>query len=428
MLLQNLRASWRSIRKHRFHSILNIFGFSFALTVVILLGMFVQRELSTNMFHDNVKQIYKVYSWGAPYPLGETLRTHVPEMENLTMVRVEKRVATAIYEEKPAMATYYLETDNNFFEVFTFPIVQGDAKEPLTLPNSVVITESLARRLFGDEDPVLKNIGILEMGGAQLVITAVVKDPPLNSSIKFDMLLRADPDKPVQGGRMADSWSTYYYEFFVKLPKGQNIETLNEKNQGVVARNSNMQPDFIERVKLFPFKDLYFNPGGLYTRMAGGDHGKVMAMMWIGIIILLVSIINFFNLSTASGMLRSKEIGLRKINGSTRGMIMTQFVAESVILTFVSMIIAIGVANLLIPWFGRFVGAEYHVIMMDKWWAWLLLPGGSLTVGLFAGSYPAVVLSKTDPINALYTGRDTTGFGVVAMRRILVVFQLVVSI
>lgn len=165
------------------------------------------------------------------------------------------------------------------------------------------------------------------------------------------------------------------YEVFARLPRGIDVEAVNEKMQDVVRRNGNLDIG-AEKVVLYPFADVYFDRAQLWSQFKGGEYGKVMIMVAIGVIILLMAIINFFNLSTASGMMRSKEIGLRKVHGATRGALIFQFLVESVLLAFVAMVIAILIDNLVIPLFGAFVGVPYPKILMTHGWEWALLIGG----------------------------------------------------
>ena len=424
MFLVNLRAGWKSAIKHRLHSILNILGFSVALSVVVLIGLFVQRELSTNRFHQDLDQIYKICGWSTPYPLVPTIAGSVPEIEAITNVaRVKSRFAITWNEQREIyMQEGYLAVDPGFFDIFTFPVVAGNWNEPLPDARSVVLVESTAKALFGEENPIGQAVKTAGWGGWDTyVVTAVVADIPINSSIRFSALFRIDPAQPYGTSTIGEYWKGGMYEVFARLPRGIDVEAVNEKMQDVVRRNGNLDIG-AEKVVLYPFADVYFDRAQLWSQFKGGEYGKVMIMVAIGVIILLMAIINFFNLSTASGMMRSKEIGLRKVHGATRGALIFQFLVESVLLAFVAMVIAILIDNLVIPLFGAFVGVPYPKILMTHGWEWALLIGGSLVVGCVAGSYPAFYLSGL--VEALYVGRVRSGMGVVAFRKVLIVFQL----
>lgn len=430
MFLTNLRAGWKSVVKHRFHSIINILGFSVALSVVVLIGLFAHRELSTNNFHKDIDRIYKICGWSTPYPLTATIAAGVPEVEAITNVaRVKSRFAITWNEDREVYMQFgSLAVDPGFFKIFTFPVIAGNEAEPLPDAQSVVLVESTAKALFGKSNPIGQSVMTTGWGGYNsYVVTAVVADIPLNSSIQFSALFRIDPSQPYGTSTIGQYWKGGLYEVFAKIAPGSNTDVVNKKMQDVVRRNGNLDIG-AEKVVLYPFTDVYFDRAQLWSQFKGGEYGKVMIMIAIGCIILLMAIINFFNLSTASGMMRAKEIGLRKVNGATRGSLVAQFLVESILLAFVAMLIAIIVDNLVIPLFGAFVGVPYPLILMTHWWQWLLLVGGSVVVGCLAGSYPAFYLSGVDPVKALYAGRVRSGFGVVMFRKILIVFQLIATI
>lgn len=178
----------------------------------------------------------------------------------------------------------------------------------------------------------------------------------------------APPRQELYEGRTRDQdWNSWQYEIFAKVRPGRNIEALNEKIQDVVRRNGNLQYE-VERVVCYPLSDVYFNYADLFTSFKGGNHKQVVAMIWVGIIILLLAVVNFFNLSTAQGMVRAKEIGLRKVNGATRSRLIAQFLGESVAMTFCAMLLALVMVDLLLPFYNSLVGFEYPFIWMDRPW------------------------------------------------------------
>ena len=431
MFFTNLRAGWKSIVKHRFHSIINILGFSVALSVVVLVGLYVYRELSVNKFHKDVNQIYKICGWAAPYPLATTIKAGVPELQTITnVVRVKNRYLISWNEKQQvAMESGYLAVDPEFFKIFTFPIIAGNAEDPLPNSRSIAIVESTAKAIFGNSDPIGQTVMATGWGGYNsYVVTAVLADIPVNSSIQFSALFRINPSQPYGTSTIGQYWKAGLYEIFAKLPEGSDVDALNRKMQDVVERSGNLTFFGVDKVVLYPFTEIYFDRFQLASYFKGGEYGKVMTMIAIGCVILLMAIINFFNLSTASGMMRSREIGLRKVNGATRRSLVVQFLTESILIAFIAMLLAIIVDNMVIPLFGAFVGVPYPRIMMTHGWEWLLLIGGSVVVGCLAGSYPAFYLSNVDPVQALYVGRVRSGFGVVMFRKVLIVFQLTAAI
>lgn len=430
MITHYIASAWHALLKHRYHSILNILGFSLALCVVILIGMYTSRELTANMFHRDADRIYKISGWGCPYALCGVIKDGVPEIEAAANVMGSSKgqllFQTTAAAERVITTDGYLMVDSSFFDVFTFPVIAGDPHNPLPTTESVALSQTMAKALFGDSDPIGRPL--LMSGQRQLVVSAVMADVPLNSSIRFSAILPNNPNQIMSGGTtLAQNWGRWNYEIFARIAPNQNIDALNKKIQEVVTQNGNLQYE-IERVMLYPLSDVYFNYADLYTNFKGGNHGQVKAMLWVGIIILILAIVNFFNLSTASGMTRSKEIGLRKVNGATRRSLIIQFMFESIMITFLATLIALLLVNLALPKFNELVGMTYPYIFMNQWWQWVGLIGISVVVGTVSGSYPAFYTSGVDPINALYTGRVRTGFGALFFRKALIVFQLIASI
>lgn len=413
--------------RHKLYVRLNILGFSFALATVMFISLYGVRELTMNRFHRDSDRIYKISGWGCPYALAPTIGAGVPEIEAISNVMA---LPYSLAIQRPEQPEIYaqegsLYVDPGFFDVFSFPILRGNLRSPLPDAHSVVLTASTAAALFGDEDPVGQTV---IFNNSTYTVTAVAADVPLNSSIRFSLILPNDPGQQLYGGRtLAEDWNSWRYEIFAKIRPGQDIEVLNAKIQEVVRRNGNLQYE-VERVVCYPLSDVYFNYADLFTSFKGGNHKQVTAMIWVGIIILLLAVVNFFNLSTAQGMMRAKEIGLRKVNGATRSRLIAKFLGESVVMTFCAMVLALILVNLLMPLFSGVAGIGYPRIWMNHFWQWGLLVGGTLAVGIIAGSYPAFYLSALDPVNALYTGRMRNGRGMMLFRRVLIVVQLVASI
>lgn len=428
MLIHYLRSAAQALLKHRKHSILNIIGFSLALSVVILIGMHVTRELTTNMYHRNSDRIYKISGWGCPYALCGVIKDGVPEIEAAANVKGKKgQVSVTIDGNTEPIEGHegMLMVDSAFFSIFDFPVVAGGFDTPIPTTSSVALSQTMARALFDDEDPIGKSVTI---DGGYYVVSSVLADAPVNSSIRFSVILLNNPGMTFyDGSTLAQNWSSWNYEIYALVPKGIDTEALDAKIQDVVTRNGNLRYE-VDRVRLYPLSDVYFNYADLYTAFKGGNYGQVEAMLWVAILILLLAIVNFFNLSTASGMTRSKEIGLRKVNGATRPSLVVQFLLEAIIITFVATIIALVIANLALPFFSAMVAVEYPLILMNEWWHWGMLIGITLVIGTISGSYPAFYITRVDPINALYTGRVRSGIGMLFMRKALITFQLTASI
>ncbi len=417
------KVALRKIRRHKGYSLINISGLAIGMACCFLVFLWVQDELSFDRFHTKAKEIYRVllnpedtdiYSSYNSGPIGPALKADYPEIINFT--RSFGEVNGPLKYKDQAFIGKVRGVDNSFFEMFTFPFIKGDPKNCLSEPRSIVLTEKMAAKLFHQEDPLGKTVGF-EWWGTwhDLKVTGVIEDVPLNSHIQFDYLL---PFEFVTwSGMTIEDWDVSAYQTYVLLPKKIDSSAVQEKIAGTVTRHF---PEFPCTLHLEPLTRIH-----LYNFTGGGAITYVYIFSIIGVLILCIACINFMNLSTARSIERAREVGMRKVVGSTRAQLVKQFLAESVILSLISLILAMILVQSLLPSVNTIVGKQLSLPYRSS--ALFIFLGITILTGILSGSYPAVFLSSFRPVMVL-KGLVRSGSQNIRLRKILVIGQFVVSI
>jgi len=425
----------RNLIRQKGFSIINISGLAIGMGIAILIFLWVKHELSYDKFNDKSDNIYRLvqtqhYSSGPlttvcmPGPIARDIRNDIPEITNTFMYYVT--TATISYEEKLFTEDVRL-ADPELFEMFTFAFQQGDSRQVFDDLNSVVITEKMAKKLFDNENPMGKIIKY--NSDHSFKVTGVISETPENSSFRFDMCIPFEYIEELGFTINRYGWNSYYV--YTELEKGIDYQKVNEKIENYLEIKSREQFEGDEREEeydsdidlfLFPLEKMH-----LYSvRGDKGDIQYIYIFSAIAIFILVIACINFMNLATARSAKRSREISLRKTVGANRGNLINQFLGESMIISFLAMIIAVILVLLLLPYFNNLT--EKNLIFdFSNYLMWILLLGITLIVGLLAGSYPAFYLSAFNPIKTMRNGINK-GKGNFYFRRILVVFQFVLSV
>lgn len=395
----------------------------------ILILIWVQFELSVDRFHENSDRIFAVWRNTemqgeifsgdyTPAPYAPALKDQFPEVEE----------AIRITEWDPQLLTvgensFYEEstfTEPGFFKIFNFEAIEGDPVAALEEPESIVLTESVARKLFGEESALGKTVTVEKQ--LDLEVKAVIKDLPENTNFPFTTFLSFK--KLVQMEWADDFWGNNSYRTFVMLTEGTSVTDFNEKYKGFTAKNTEYDEisDF-----LFPIDDLH-----LYSKFENGKSvgGKIELIQMFGIVsilVLFIAGINFVNLSTAQSDKRSKEVGIRKLSGANKGMLIGQFLAESTMIAIAAYLFAILLVSLAFPWFKDLIGQNLANPFTQPFF-WLISIGYVVIIGVLAGSYPAFLMSSYQPALAMKSNFNSNkGFGV-KPREVLVVFQFAVVV
>lgn len=432
MITNYFKIAWRNLVKNKVFSFINILGLTIGITVCLMIFLFIMNEFSFDRFHKNGKNIHRVMFGNAgpdnsgPWlsgPYATALLNDYPE-QILKAVRIIPSSGLVAFGEKSFNEKKLYIADPDFFTMFSFPLIQGDPATALKDPNNVVLTESTARRYFGDEDPMGKVVEIdKEM---QLTVTGVARDVPVNSHLDFDIVM---------------SLTAYYDADFFKVWMNNNNFTYVQLNERVnKAELEKSFPGFIHKylgeewarlnigytLYLIPLADVYFNPSLGFDRVKHGDRKVVYIFISIAIFILLIACINFVNLSTIRAISRSSEIGLRKAIGAKRKQLIFQFLGESVLMSFVSCLFSVALLQLLLPFYNQLLGYTLKV-SWDVTVIWIFLSGIILVVGLLAGSYPAFFIAAFSPVKAL-KGKITPGKKSAFFRQALVSVQFSISV
>ena len=439
MIKNYLTVGIRNLMRHKLYTSINVLGLAIGLACGILILLYIQQEFAVDRTHTLGDRIYKVireergstqttYAEGTSGALGPVLEETFPEVE--TMVRTFPLSVSAQYGEREGVFLLRL-VDDNFLDVFDFPLIKGDLETAFRLPYSVVITDDMAKHLFGDADPMGQTFSIDNRSfPGEYIVTGIVKAPRPVSSLYFQLLTTTIP--PVEETQHVwtmwlpkQSWRPV--KTFVLLKAGQNAEILQTKMRSllrsymgdeVAAKNTyHLQP--LHRVYLYGESD--FNPA------ANSPIEKIYMLAAIGLIVVVIACVNFTNLATARAVTRKREVGVRKVVGAHRPQLMVQFLTESLILTCAALLIALALVELSLPLFNQFVRGDLHldaIMVMAGAPAVLAL---TLLVGLLAGWYPAFFLSSFRPVTALKSSASSSP-GSAGLRKGLVVFQFGMSI
>lgn len=441
MIRNYLKTAWRNIVSNKFYTAINVIGLTFGLVIGLFMLLWVQDELSFDTFNKKGKDIYRIGIVGGTEaskqiftyiiaPVSTFAKNQVPEVKD--GVRIMNIGDAAFrYKDKVFNEDRVAFTDASYFSVFDFPIIQGDRKNPFPDNNSVVITEKIAKKYFGNESPIGKAI---ILGRADnFKVTGVVADYPANSSVTCNILLplsKFNHEAYVKSGRsyngttrissMDADWINFGFETYLLLKPGTDIHKLEKKLQAIHERN---KPDDAPVPYLAqPLLNMH-----LY-KADGGDGGisTVRTFAIVAILILVIACINYVNLSTARSMLRAKEVSMRKIIGAGKLQLFLQFMIETTVLFLIATVLAVCLMYVLMPVYNNFSGKQLQLSISNyQVWAYIVL---TLVATLAASSiYPALLLSSFEPLKAL-KGRVTSGIGNAAFRRVLVVLQFTVSI
>ncbi|WP_162415916.1 ABC transporter permease [Cyclobacterium roseum] len=424
-----LTIAWRNISRKKSDTFIHVAGLGIGMAASILILIWVQFEMSVDRFHENTDRVYavwrnagmqgEVFTWDyTPAPYAPAMKAQFPEVEEVARITEwDQQLLTVgennFYEE----ATF---TDPGFFKLFSFEVLAGDPIAALNEPGSVVLTESVAKKLFGKRSAMGGIVTVAKQ--LDFEVKAIIKDLPENTDFPFTVFL---PFKKIESlGWVDDFWGNNSYRTFALLNERADLSAFNEKFSDFTVRNSELEAisDF-----LFPMRDLH-----LYSKFENGKSvgGKIEMIRMFGIIsiiVLLIAAINFVNLSTAQSDQRSKEVGIRKISGAGRGMLIGQFLAESILIALAAYLLAIVMVSLSFSWFKNLVGQELANPFNQPYF-WVISVIYVFVTGVLAGAYPAFLLSAFKPVTIFKSQMGTKrGLGL-KPREILVVFQFAVVV
>jgi putative ABC transport system permease protein len=447
MLKNYLNVAIRNIMKYKFFSAINIFGMTIGITSCLLIMLYVTNELSYDKFHADADRIYQVGLHGklggqdirvsntCP-PMAPALVADIPEVESASRIAqmgspVIKNGEKIFTQEK----VFYV--DSNFFSFFSFKLKEGNVKTVLNEPNTVVLTERMAEKYFGEENPIGK---ILVIGdkNKSFKVTGIVQNAPANSHFIYNVLVSSMSNDRLTKDMI---WMNNYMYTYLKLQPNTTIATVEKKFVPMVEKYVGPELEKFMGTSLKAMKESGGDYGFFTTKLTdihlhsttqgdlepGGSMMYIYFFSGIGIFIMVIACINFMNLSTARSAGRAKEVGLRKTLGSLRSQMIGQFLAESMLYSFAAVLLALAASYFLLPYFNQLSGKELGVEVFASPFFIAAIIGLALLVGVIAGSYPAFYLTSFSAVEVL-KGKVRSGMKSKGIRSFLVVFQFALSI
>lgn len=418
MIRNYLKVALRVIKKHKGYSFINITGLAVGIACCVLILLWVQDELSFDTFHENYKELYRInlniegqWTDSSPWALAPILKREYPEVLLATRYRFNTLLVThaekSFYEQSAFV-------DPDFFEMFTFPLVEGDPKNPFPTLNSVVITERTAIKYFGREDPIGKTLTISDR--TKFSVAGVVEDVPSNSSLEFDLAASVK----IFGEETLSSWALESGSF-IMLQKNASPHLLQEKIMSITMEYDKRTNKTVT-THINPLSRMH-----LYSLGGGGSITYIYIFSTIAVFILLIACINFMNLSTARGSTRAKEVGMRKVVGARRSHVIKQFFGESLLFSSIALVVAVVLVYIFLPGFNTLAQKDIKLDLGGNPLIPLGLLGITLLTGLVSGSYPAIFLSAFHPVKVI-KGAFSSSAAAPLLRKSLVIIQFTIAV
>jgi putative ABC transport system permease protein len=433
MFINYLKITFRNIKRHKAFSFINIIGLGIGLAISLFIVLWVQDELSHDRFHKNYKNIYRIVErWvisdgsinpGAttPYPLGPALRDNYPEIEESLHFLIKDGTLVG-YKDKRFYENKFAFADANFFSLFSFPLLKGSPETVIKDLNALVISQSMAKKYFGSENPMGKTLTI--NARHDFIISGIMLDMPHNSHIQADFICNFEF---LIANQWSKRWVDHQYYTYLELRPDTDVETFGAKIKTFI--NDNQRDPTTIHIALQPLKDIHLRSNFNYD-MGGTSQGKalyVYIFSIVAVLVLLIACINFMNLTTAKAANRAKEIGVRKVSGASKNNLIKQFMGESFFMSLLALFFALICVAVLLPEFNSLTGKNLNsmsIINGSMFFYSLIL---AVITGLLAGIYPALYLSSFSPSYVL-KGKLRSGAKSRYFRGALVVLQFSLSV
>ncbi|MFC1563372.1 ABC transporter permease [candidate division KSB1 bacterium] len=439
VLLNNyMKTSFRNLRRHKTYTAINIMGLAVGMAFSMVLLLWVRHDLGFDRFHEESENLYRINleiegSTGitrtatVPTGLGPTIENRFSEVLSFARTVDRNGHVPVTYGNNTQFGFNIFYTDSTFLEMFTFPLYKGDPKTALSGKNPIVITKSMSNKLLGGYDSIGK---IVKIQREEFTITGIAEDPPSNSHIRFDCLMRLST--PSENISLENLYITVFGTYIL-VSNDCQVDSLTKKLNNSLKMVS---PDIgqagmdiqVKRIGLQPLKDIYFGSEGVrYDHAVTGDLNNLYLVGSLAFLLMLVTCINFINLSTLSSLVRAKEVGLRKIIGARRKNLLRQFFSESLLIYILSFALSIIIVKLVLPLFNNISGRELSLSMILRDNNISILSAAVFLTATISGFYPAVFLSSFKPLKLLKNFFRSGAAGGLYIRRLLVVFQFTIS-
>jgi predicted permease len=434
-----LKTAWRNINHNKAYALINITGLTIGVAACLLIFLVIQFETSFDNFHADRQRIYRIgskfklpdgihYSPGTCFPAAKQLRLDYPQFENVSTIYASAGDEITVMDDNSNSTQKKFDEEGlffiepHFFEMFNFPFLEGDTKTALAEPYTAVVTQATAERYFGDWKKAIGR-SIMYKDHKICKITGILKNPPVNTDFPIQVALSLKTND----NESSDDWGSNdgYLNTFVTLPPGMTYDQLNKSLLEFTKRHETAEYAASRVFFAQPLKEMHFD-----SRFGNYNHhtfskGLITSLGLIGLFLMIIACINFINMATAQAVNRAKEVGVRKVLGSRKKQLVWQFLSETFIITFFSVIIAIIIAYLTLPLLNQLlktgITLQFNAAMI------LFMAGSLMMVTLLSGLYPAVILAGFNPIIALKSKLTTKTVGGISLRRVLVVLQFTVA-
>lgn len=435
MLRSYLYVALRTLAKQKLYTMLNILGLAIGLACFILIARYVQYELSYDTFHEKADRIHRVIGrWPGsvymgtdlfavdPAPLAPALTSEFPEVTYATAVRRHNTLLGYgdghYYEEG-------IRADAHLFSVFTFPLFRGNPETALADPHTIVLTESLARKVFGDEEAMGKTL-LLE-NEEVYTVTGIAYDVPENAHFPFSFVTSMVSDPDYVEALQENNWVNNSWHTYVLLQDGVLYKDFQAKMEAFAAKYLSVdEAEKRNQYILQPLTSIHLHSHINFELAANNDIKYIYVLSGIALVILLLACVNYTNLAVARSIKRVREVGMRKVVGASRGQLIVQFIGESVLLAVMALALAVGMVFLVLPVFGQFVGRDLSITFVDFRLSIFVLMGLAVVVGIISGSYPALLMSSLRP-SLVLKGKLSSHLGRWRLRSLLIVGQYAIS-
>jgi putative ABC transport system permease protein len=431
MFANYFKIAWRNITGSPLFSLINIIGLAIGLACCIIITVFVRHEISYDKHWQDADRVYRVTRdffgnqlrlASVAAPIGALLDEDFPEIETMTRI-LNPGQLTLSYDGENVREDKIAVADPNVFEIFNVEFIEGDAETALADPSGLVMTRRAAERYFGNEDPLGKSLTLL--GQLPLTVTALIEDLPDNTHVQFELLASLETVTLLLGEDEMENWGSNNYYTYLKLPAGYDYRALEARFRDFMVKHRGEDEPANSMINLQKMTDIHLHSDRDSEWRANGSIAVVYTFSAVALFVLLIACINFMNLTTARSTQRAREVGIRKVVGAKRSQLIAQFLGEGILLTSIAMLLAISIVEVVLPYFAAFLEKplEFHVASPA---VLAMLAAGVIGVGLLAGSYPALYLSRFRPAEVLKGADTSTGSG--TLRKVLVVFQFATSI